>query len=226
MKPYFEKNGIAIYHGDSREIIPALDRWFDVMLTDPVWPNAAPELIGSEDPLGLLTDVCALMLGRVRRLVLHLGQTSDPRILLAVPSEFRFFRMCVLEYHRPIRMGRVLYGGDVAYIFGAVPRWKPGGVVLSGKTSCKYIGRVDAHPCPRQLEHVLWLAKHYAEGTILDPFMGRGTTLSAAAITGLPAVGIEIEERYCEIAAIRLESEIQLGPSAQHSPLAATPSNT
>jgi site-specific DNA-methyltransferase (adenine-specific) len=53
-----------------------------------------------------------------------------------------------------------------------------------------------------------WLLSLVTGETVLDPFTGSGTTLRAAKDLGRKAIGIEIEERYCEIAARRMEQEV------------------
>jgi DNA modification methylase len=63
------------------------------------------------------------------------------------------------------------------------------------------------HPCPRPVDVVREIMENFSTGNILDPFMGSGTTLLAAKQLGRSATGIEISEKYCEIARRRLEQQ-------------------
>jgi len=74
------------------------------------------------------------------------------------------------------------------------------------KASKKERGKGNDHPTVKPLQLMRYLVKLVTppDGTVLDPFMGSGTTLRAAKDLGRRAIGIEIEERYCEIAAKRL----------------------
>jgi site-specific DNA-methyltransferase (adenine-specific) len=66
------------------------------------------------------------------------------------------------------------------------------------------------HPTQKPLKLMLYMVSTYSEpgAVILDPFMGSGTTVRAAKDLGRKAIGIEIEEKYCEIAAKRLSQEV------------------
>lgn len=225
MRPYYEKDGIQIFHGDCREILPQIGP-VDRLITDPVWPAPDKRLAGAGDPFGLLRD--ALAAASTRTIVIQMSRVSDPRFLACVPASKKFMCTSFLRYAVPGHIGRVLGDGDVAYAFGEFIASAPGrrcvpAVTISSRgeqdrnhgknrTEAEYQKTQDRlpHPCQRHLNHVRWLVKWFSDPgeVVLDPFLGTGTTAIAARDLGRRAIGIEIEERYCEIAARRLQQQL------------------
>jgi site-specific DNA-methyltransferase (adenine-specific) len=206
MKPYYEEAGITIYHGDARDIARKIP--CQTVITDPIWPDCEHVFPGV-DAEELLHDVLERAIAE--RVVIHLGCYSDPRFLKAVPPRFKFFRVATLDVARVGYRGRLLMTGDIAYLFGEPPASRPGSHVIPGRmVDADGGGKQSDHPCPRKLNHVGWLVRWWShpDDIILDPFMGSGTTLIAAKNWGRKAIGIEIEEAYCEMAANRLRQSV------------------
>lgn len=215
MTPYYDQDGITIYHGDCREVLPTIDA--TACVVDPVWPNARVPLAGSDRPAELFIETLEALSATVERLAVQMGCDSDPRFQAAVPARFPFFRVAWLEMVRVGYKGRLLVTGDVGYLYGPPPPAIPGQFVIPGRyTDPDNKGKQSSHPCPRKLGHVNWLVKWwtaYAD-IVVDPQMGSGTTLVACQQQGRRAIGIEIEERYCEIAAKRLAQGVLFGGGA------------
>ncbi len=206
MKPYYEEDGITIYHGQVSDVLPRVSGRF-VVITDPPWPGCEKVLPGVDAP-HVWAQFCEHAERLCDRLIVILGCDVDPRFLRPIPDCLPFFRLCWMRFIPPRYRGTLLCGSDVAYVFGK--GWLCGQKkVLPGECTQQYKKGTpsrDEHPCPRNLGHMRWLVTNYTrpESRILDPFMGSGTTLLAARESGNQAIGIEIEEKYCELAVKRL----------------------
>lgn len=209
MKPYYQDklHGITIYHADFREVMCYLENYQNV-ITDPPWPGADGRIEGNKHAEMLFHNMLDWLNRDVIRIAVHVGTDTDPQFLTPITDRLPFFRQATLEYCRPNSKGRLLYTHDVAYLYGSpIASAGKGRHLIPGKCFDNTIkGKETDHPCPRKLSHVRWLVRWWSEPgeTILDPFMGSGTTLVAAQAMGRRAIGIEIEERYCEMAVKRL----------------------
>src|SRR5438477_10042466 len=102
MKPYYDHMGVTIFHGDCREILPALvDVDMEVVITDPVWPNSLSSLAGADRPYELFKEAMNVLPPCITRIVVQLGSVRDPRVLAGMPLLYPVFRICGLPYAIP-----------------------------------------------------------------------------------------------------------------------------
>lgn len=200
-------SGQRLILGDSTAVMRMLDP-VDAIITDPVWPNCPPDLIaGSDDPWGLWARACASM-PAFTRAVIVMRHDSDPRFL--APISAPFLRAAFLPYVIPGYIGRFLGGDEIAYCFGSPVPSAPGRRVIPGRApAVQPIGRkANGYPCPRSQAHFDWLVHWWSEPgeTVLDPFMGSGTTLVACVRLGRSGIGIEIDPEHFDLACRRVDT--------------------
>jgi site-specific DNA-methyltransferase (adenine-specific) len=221
MRPYYQDEAVTIYHGDCREILPSVSA--DVVITDPPY--------GDEETHDSHLSNVVLRNGEPARQVLGFeGISREECVRLAqswvalVPRWVVF--TCEWKYCSALHDAGVLIRMGIWRKPDGAPQFtgdRPGtgweAVAICHREGRKRWNGGGSHAfwefpkCQNQSGHPtgkpLGLFKAFVgafseEGeTILDPFMGSGTTLEAAKSQDRKAIGIEIEERYCEIAAKR-----------------------
>lgn len=208
MTPYYEQDGIVIYHGDCREILPAITD-VDLVLTDPPYGIALTNHGRSDKDWTIAGDKDQGLGNEV------LGQLNHlPTITFASPMRPW---LGTWRQHLVWDKGPAVGGG------GDIPRcWKFSWELIQVARTPRLGGPRDQavlkywvspqnykdHPAAKPLPLLRYLIEKASSegGKVLDPFMGSGRTLLAAQASGRRAVGIEIDERYCEIAANRLQN--------------------
>ena len=208
MKPYYDHNGTTIYHGDCREILPNLPS-VDVVITDPPYSVSRTE-----------SEFCAS--GNIA-VSLHIASEKAPSMLVFGTSSgrgFEFLRSTIrsIPHCRTLCWHRSFVNSPAAgpwrwdlvmiHVFGKGAFGRPEHSSLIQTNGTRALAIEVNHKAPVPIEVMSWLYKPFTPGVALDPFMGSGSMLLAARLLGGKAIGIEIEERYCEIAAKRLAQEV------------------
>lgn len=192
MKPYYSENGIEIYHGDCRESLPSLPP-VDLVLTDPPYKG----FDGERGRNWVYVPLETVPLPDVRQFVFWSAMEPFPLSFTAVHIWHKPNGLSAEYYERVFERN----GQKVCKV------WRVAAInsqVVAQMTDDIYTD----HPTQKPLRLIKSILSLDAAQTILDPFMGSGTTLRAAKDLGRKAIGIEIEERYCEIAANRLRQEV------------------
>jgi site-specific DNA-methyltransferase (adenine-specific) len=216
MKPYYEQSGVTIYHGDCREVVRdiGLDWAFGVVISDPPygrevnsgWDGRHGDLRVAGDcdtdsrdyaiAVAVDRNVPAAIFGSPQ-----IQRPSNPRAIL------------IWDKGEHVGMGDLSFpwkpNWEEIYIFGQGWHGDRSGSVLRhlAIAGCVGVRTWRHHPVEKPESLMRDLIYKAPAGMVLDPFMGSGTTLVAAKRLGRQAVGIEIEERYCEVAAKRLQQE-------------------
>jgi len=220
VKPYYDDGTVTIYHGDCLGFT-SLWHETDVLVTDPPYGigwqqhggGVNGKTRGSRRHLGIQGDADTTARDEV------LARWGDRPALVfgSFRAPFPSGVKQTLVYRKSPDAGLIGsvtgFRTDVEPIFllGSWPKRNAHrSSVIESHTGLQTLQDGDSHPHAKPLEVMMALIDSCPPGVILDPFIGSGSTLRAAKDLGRRAIGIEIEERYCEIAARRMGQEVLL----------------
>uniref|UniRef100_A0A6M3LAF6 Putative methyltransferase n=1 Tax=viral metagenome TaxID=1070528 RepID=A0A6M3LAF6_9ZZZZ len=210
-KIYFQDDDVVIYCADCREILPKLPK-VDLVLTDPPygigeaagknlsrgkWANPTNYGVEHWDDTPISQDLLDLAINCGNKAIVFGGNyyhLPPAKCWLIWDKEngandFADCEMAWTNLNKAVRLLRYRWAG-----------------MLQGDMKNK---EYRYHPTQKPLPVMKWCVQQAADvGLILDPFMGSGTTLRAALDLGRKCIGIEISEKYCEIAKNRLRQSV------------------
>ena len=206
--PYYDQDGITIYNADCRQVLPFLQ--FDVVVTDPPYGiDYSTGTTGKYNGTAIEGDSATT----VRDAVLSMTRGKPALVFgswkASIPTEAK--ALLVWEKGSHVGMGNlsIPWKPNFEFIFvlgGGFHGKRTSGVVRFNALSPNFVQQ--RHPTEKPVGLMRELLCKCPDGLVLDPFMGSGTTLVAAKMEGRAAVGIEINEAYCESAVKRLQQGV------------------
>lgn len=229
MKPYYQKDNQTIILGDCLEVMKTFpDKSFDLVLTDPPYQfTTGGGLVGEDrDYVDELRDLNCLdfephtILNAVLpKLKVFNGYFFCNKVLVVDYIQWAkehgfLYDILVMAKSNPIPAYRGHHLSDIEYVIFIREK---GSYFSQHKNNFDdfrkfYIKNSERglHPAEKPVDLLCRYIRVSCtkDNTILDPFMGSGTTLVAAKQLGRNATGIEISEKYCEIAKNRLAQDM------------------
>lgn len=234
MTPYYDDGQVTIYHGDCRDVLPMIDAAsVDLVVTDPPYQSLDVEvaigtttrLVGLDQLAGkrlassngkrwfstLPSGELGVVFGHVQRL---LKSTGALYVFADVKSGLEIFPALVPANVLVWDKGEIGMG----YNWRRMHEWIAFCPMSEHKLRDKGAGDIlrfsgvnsKTHPTEKPSSLIVRILANSTDhgALVLDPFMGTGSTLRAAKNVGRRAIGIELEERYCEIAVKRLAQSV------------------
>ena len=238
LTPYYEASGVTIYCGDARDVLRSLPP-VGMVLTDP--PYGTEDLGGgygrrqlhSKDgrhgrviqgdrDLGIVMEVAPAL----RRILPDGSWLAAFCAARRMPEVSELFKLAGFGYVGQVLWDKgapglgytIRYAHEDALVFCVGEQKTPENALISVlRHPVCHVDTASRHPHEKPvpvLRSILTFDD--SGGIVLDPFMGSGSTLVAAKRLGRPAIGIEIDEHWCEQAAKRLEQEVfDFGPAPE-----------
>jgi site-specific DNA-methyltransferase (adenine-specific) len=221
VKPYYDEDGITIYHGDCLDVLPTLGRdMADAVVTDPPFYMPAQQYSGRNDSVSrswadtsilstwfsAVAEALTAVVKDAGHVLVFCDDASYPVFYPPLYTRWPNLACLVWDKQRP-GMGTAWRMSSELIIAarGRSAYWTGGaqGSVLHAKpvASAERLHPVDK---PVDLLRQLIEVTTPPGGLVVDAFAGGGSTLVAAKKLGCRAIGIELDERYCEIAVQRL----------------------
>lgn len=217
MQPYYQDDHVTLYHGDCREVTEW--RAADVVVTDPPYGigvranyasrkraalarcNDFPDIAGDDQPF----DPSHLLTAGKPAVLFGANHYADK--LPPSPTWLVWDKLDGLKSDRPVGFNdqadcELAWSnlGGPARLYSQ--RWM-GAMKMGRDASVR-----RQHPTQKPVELMCWVLVQCPAGVVADPYAGSGSTLRAAKDLGRKAIGVELDERYCEIAAKRLGQEV------------------
>lgn len=236
MTPYYQDDLVTIYNGDARDVLADLGDTGDVWLMDPPYSSGGFQEAGrssgsigkmgaetKDDRIGydtLSTRGYTLLVRdvlRYSRSALEIGVFTDWRMWTTTADSLEYagymMRAMVVWAKGNNGIGRPWRNQHELIAYGMRQPSRKDRIAKHGNViECPRSGNRH-HATEKPLELVRKVLDNMEGDLVVDPFMGSGTTLLAAKSLGRRAIGIEVDERYCEVAASRLSQDV-LGLSA------------